>query len=71
MMKRRGFAAQCLEKPYCAAEPRRFMWREDQTNAEATWVDQEVCIDQKHQRVTSRRPDDLPAFMAAFIAMLK
>ena len=43
---------------------------DDLTNAGATWVDQEVCVDEKHQRVTSRRPDDLPAFMAAFITMM-
>ncbi|MEM9913900.1 MAG: DJ-1/PfpI family protein [Planctomycetota bacterium] len=44
---------------------------DDLTNAGATWVDQEVCIDEKHRRVSSRRPDDLPAFMAAFIAILR
>lgn len=43
---------------------------DDLTNAGAIWVDQEVCVDKTHRRVSSRRPDDLPAFMAAFIEML-
>lgn len=43
---------------------------DDLNNAGATWVDQEVCVDEEHHRVTSRRPDDLPAFMAAMIAMM-
>lgn len=43
---------------------------DDLTNAGAVWVDQEVCVDEKHKRVTSRRPDDLPAFMAAMIEMM-
>ena len=43
---------------------------DDLTNAGAIWVDQEVCVDEQHQRVSSRRPDDLPAFMAALIAMM-
>jgi protease I len=34
--------------------------RRDLENAGATWVDQEVVVDQK--LVTSRNPDDLPAF---------
>jgi protease I len=32
----------------------------DLTNAGARWVDQEVVVDGK--LVTSRKPDDLPAF---------
>ncbi len=32
----------------------------DLTNAGATWVDQEVVVD--HGLVTSRKPDDIPAF---------
>jgi protease I len=32
----------------------------DLTNAGATWVDREVCVDQG--LVSSRKPDDLPAF---------
>jgi len=44
---------------------------DDLTNAGALWVDQEVCIDQKHKRVSSRRPSDLPTFMAALIHMMK
>jgi protease I len=34
--------------------------RTDLENAGATWVDQEVCVD--NGLVTSRKPDDLPAF---------
>jgi len=43
---------------------------DDLRNAGATWVDQEVCVDEKHQRVSSRRPDDLPAFMTAMLTMM-
>lgn len=43
---------------------------DDLRNAGATWVDQEVCVDTAHRRVSSRRPSDLPAFMAAFLAMM-
>lgn len=32
----------------------------DLTNAGARWVDQEVCVD--HGLVSSRKPDDIPAF---------
>lgn len=39
--------------------------KDDLINAGATWVDQEVCID--GNRITSRRPDDLPAFMDAYL----
>lgn len=37
----------------------------DMINAGADWVDQEVVTD--HGLVTSRKPDDLPAFNAKFI----
>lgn len=43
---------------------------DDLTNAGALWEDAEVCVDEAHRRVSSRRPDDLPAFMRAFLAML-
>ena len=39
--------------------------RTDLKNAGAEWVDQEVVID--GQLVTSRKPDDLPAFNAAIV----
>ena len=32
----------------------------DLRNADAEWVDQEVCVD--GNLVTSRKPDDIPAF---------
>lgn len=41
---------------------------DDLRNAGATWVDQPVCIDGHH--VTSRRPDDLPAFCAGIIQVM-
>ncbi|MEO1235848.1 MAG: type 1 glutamine amidotransferase domain-containing protein [Planctomycetota bacterium] len=44
---------------------------DDLTNAGATWVDREVCVDSDHRRVSSRRPDDLPAFMAAMLDMMR
>jgi protease I len=37
----------------------------DLENAGATWVDQDVVVD--HGLVTSRKPDDLPAFCAGMI----
>lgn len=43
---------------------------DDLTNAGATWVDQPVCVDAKHRRVSSRRPDDLPMFCSEFLKML-
>jgi protease I len=39
--------------------------RTDLTNAGATWVDEEVRTD--HGLVTSRKPDDLPAFCGKLI----
>ncbi len=44
---------------------------DDLVNAGATWVDQEVCVDASHRRVSSRRPDDLPAFCSAFLSMMQ
>lgn len=35
------------------------------TNAGATFVDKEVCVD--GNLITSRRPDDLPAFVVALM----
>ncbi len=43
---------------------------DDLRNAGAMWVDQEVCVDEKHRRVSSRRPDDLPAFMREMLKMM-
>ncbi|MCB8875803.1 type 1 glutamine amidotransferase domain-containing protein [Acidisoma silvae] len=43
--------------------------RTDLTNAGATWVDQEVVQD--GALITSRKPDDIPAFSEAFIGLLK
>jgi len=42
--------------------------RLDLIHAGATWVDQEVVVD--GNLITSRSPDDLPAFMRAIIALL-
>ncbi|MBN1465603.1 DJ-1/PfpI/YhbO family deglycase/protease [candidate division KSB1 bacterium] len=42
--------------------------RDDVQNVGATFVDQEVCLD--GQLITSRTPDDLPAFNAAFARAL-
>jgi rubrerythrin len=42
--------------------------RDDVQNVGATFVDQEVCID--GQLITSRTPDDLPAFNEAFAKAL-
>ncbi|MCB9367018.1 MAG: type 1 glutamine amidotransferase [Calditrichaeota bacterium] len=41
--------------------------RDDLINAGAKWVDKEVVVD-KHL-VTSRKPDDLPAFMVEFLKL--
>ena len=46
-----------------------FAIRDDIVNAGAEWVDQEVVVDGK--LVTSRHPDDLPAFLKAIIAALQ
>ena len=46
-----------------------FSIKDDMVNAGATFVDQEVCVD--GNVITSRKPDDLPAFAAAIIAALK
>ncbi len=46
-----------------------FAIRDDIVNAGAEWVDQEVVVDGK--LVTSRQPDDLPAFLKAIIATLQ
>ena len=46
-----------------------FSIRDDMINAGATWVDREVVVD--GNLITSRKPDDLPAFMRAVIAALK
>ncbi len=46
-----------------------FAIKDDMINAGAKWVDQEVVVDGK--LVTSRTPDDLPAFMRAVIGILK
>lgn len=43
--------------------------KDDVTNAGGTYVDQEVCID--GNVITSRTPDDLPAFVAALMEMMR
>jgi protease I len=43
--------------------------KDDMINAGAKWVDQEVAVD--GNIVTSRKPDDLPAFCKAVIKMIK
>jgi protease I len=43
--------------------------RTDLLNAGAHWVDREVVVD--HRLVTSRKPDDLPAFCAKMIAAIR
>lgn len=45
-----------------------FTLKDDLKNAGAEWVDQEVVIDDN--LITSRNPDDLPAFNNALITML-
>ena len=42
--------------------------RDDMINAGGDWFDEEVVVDGK--LITSRKPDDLPAFMKAIIAAL-
>ena len=46
-----------------------FAIKDDLVHAGANWVDQEVVVDGK--LITSRMPDDLPAFMRAIIKALK
>lgn len=41
----------------------------DLINAGATWVDRETCVDDN--LLTSRSPDDLPAFCEKLVGMLK
>lgn len=43
--------------------------KDDVVNAGAEWVDREVVVD--GNLITSRKPDDLPAFMRAIIETLK
>ncbi len=43
--------------------------KDDVINAGATYVDEEVCRD--GNLITSRKPDDLPAFMTAILAALR
>jgi len=45
-----------------------FTLKDDMRNAGADWVDEEVVID--GNLITSRNPDDLPAFNNALISML-
>ena len=45
-----------------------FTIQDDMRNAGAKWVDEEVVID--GNLITSRQPDDVPAFDKAFISML-
>lgn len=46
-----------------------FAIKDDCTNAGAKWVDQEVVVDGK--LVTSRNPNDLPAFMSETIRLMR
>jgi protease I len=46
-----------------------FAIKDDLTHAGANWVDREVVVD--GNLITSRKPDDLPAFMRAIIEALK
>lgn len=46
-----------------------FSIKDDMVHAGANWVDEEVAVD--GNLITSRKPDDLPAFMRAIIAALK
>jgi protease I len=45
-----------------------FSIKDDMVHAGGNWVDQEVVVD--GNLITSRKPDDLPAFMKAIIAAL-
>ncbi len=46
-----------------------FAIKDDLTHAGANWVDEEVVVDGK--LITSRKPDDLPAFMKAVVDHLR
>lgn len=46
-----------------------FAIKDDLVHAGARWVDEEVVVDGK--LITSRKPDDLPAFMRAIITALR
>ncbi len=46
-----------------------FSIKDDMVNAGAEWVDEEVVVD--GNLITSRKPDDLPAFCRAIIAALE
>lgn len=46
-----------------------FAIKDDLSNAGATYVDQEVCVD--GNLITSRKPDDLPAFCVEMMKALK
>ena len=45
-----------------------FTLKDDLKNAGAEWIDQEVVIDDN--LITSRNPDDIPAFNNALINMM-
>jgi len=45
-----------------------FAIKDDLIHASADWVDEEVVVDKN--LITSRTPDDLPAFMKAVVGML-
>jgi protease I len=45
-----------------------FAIKDDVIHAAATYVDRELCVDRN--LVTARKPDDLPAFMKAFLELL-
>ena len=46
-----------------------FTIQDDMRNAGADWVDEEVVVDSN--LITSRKPDDIPAFNQALISMLE
>ena len=46
-----------------------FAIRDDMINAGVDWIDEEVVVDQNI--ITSRSPEDLPAFLKAIISKLK
>ena len=46
-----------------------FSIKDDMVHAGANWVNEEVVVD--GNLITSRKPDDLPAFMRAILAALK